>query len=106
MNVTFSVDIVGALNIVTDRYGVAASSEDAFNLDLDGTPLLLFDTTLTVGPSSEESVSISRTLTTTVSLDYGTIYQINSRADSEKSGSSMTPEPSAALSPCWASRLR
>jgi len=95
VNVTFSADIAGTLDVMTDQTGLLASTETIFGLQLDGAPILFFDQPLSVGPNSSASTAFSKNLSTMVSLDYGTVYYVVAQADSE-SRAINTPEPATA----------
>jgi hypothetical protein len=95
VNVTFSAGIAGKLDVSTDDDGVLAQTETIFNLQLDGQPVLFFDSILSVGPNSSASMLIGQTLTNTESLNFNTPYQVLAQADSE-SQAIVTPEPPTA----------
>lgn len=92
VNTTFSMNISGLLNVLTDANGVSAQAETVFTLQLDGNPVLFNDSLLTIGSSQSEMLPISMTLSNTVTLQYDTSYQLLIEADSEGSVLN-TPEP-------------
>jgi hypothetical protein len=97
VDVTFSTNISGNLAVSTDPSGLLAQTEAIFNLQLDGVPILFFDSPLMGGPSSSVSSSFSQFLSITIPLTFGTPYFVDGGSDSETKIVSSTPEPSTAF---------
>ena len=93
VNVDFSVDIAGALDVFTDECGVFAETEVIFGLELDGTPILFHNDYLYVGNNDSAILSVSESLFDTRTLEYDVPYFLYLEVDSESAGAN-TPEPS------------
>ena len=93
VNVAFSVDLSGMLNVMTDSYGANAVAETIFNLTLNGNSTLFSDTLLSVGPNSTNTLPVAVSLTNTVALQYGTDYFVFAQPDAETTAVTI-PEPS------------
>lgn len=92
--VTFSVDLSGQLDVMTDLYGQLATTETIFNLDLDGTPLLFDNRILSIGPNDAQSQIFAFTLSGSQTLLYDTPYSFLVHVDSESQAIN-TPEPAS-----------
>lgn len=96
IDVTFTVDIAGALLAMTGPTGVLAQIETIFALSLDGTPILFRSDFLSVGTNDSASSSFAVTLSATVPLTAGgdehTLYF---EVDSEPQGITSVPEASS-----------
>jgi len=97
VNVTFSNDLSGLLQVGNDQNGVLATAEAIFALQVDGMPILFLDSPLSAGPSASATLPISQSLTNTISLTYGTPYAIYVEADAESSAYNVVPEPPTAV---------
>jgi hypothetical protein len=105
VNVTFSTNLNGELQVANDQYGVLATAEAIFALQVDGTPYLFFDSPISVGPSASivspfcygTGSGCSPSLSNSVMLDYNTPCSLYIEIDAETSGYSVTPEPPAAV---------
>jgi hypothetical protein len=97
VNVTFTAGLSGSQLLMTDAYGVSATSEIIFNLSLPdiGTTALFYDNPLSIGPSSSLNSPYSASPTDTVQLQTNTEYTLIVEADAESSGLNSTPEPSS-----------
>ena len=93
VDVNFSVDLTGNLNVFTDASGQLAQTETIFALELDGTPILFRDDLFSIGPSAFASMPFSQTLSDTRTLQFDTFYFILAEADSESQAINI-PEPS------------
>lgn len=93
-NVQFDIDISGLLNVMTSGCGLAASTEVVFTLEVDGTPILFFNTLLSIGPDDSDMLAFATHLSNTMMLDAGSHFLLL-EADSESSG--LVPEPPAGL---------
>lgn len=92
--VTFLAALSGGQTLVTDAYGIFASSEVIFNFVLNGTTNeLSLDTPLQIGPSASLSNPIGTTLTNSDTLLTNTPYTFDAQVDAESKGIN-TPEPS------------
>ena len=91
--VQFSAMFPYAQSLMTDIYGVQATSEVILNLTIDGQTVLFFDSPLTIGPSTSLATSGSPTLTNSMTLTAGQTYDLYLEIDSESSGMNATPEP-------------
>jgi hypothetical protein len=96
VNVTFSTDIAGMLDVKTNQSGLLAQTESTFALQLDGLPILFFDSLLSVGPNSSASLPFSQTLSTIESLNFNTPYLVLAHADPESQVINTVPEPPTA----------
>jgi len=95
VEVGFSADIAGLLNVFTDETGLRARTRTIFALELDGTPILFHDLFLDVGPNSASTLAFSQILFATLSLQFNTPFFILAQVDSESLGiNTPIPEPS------------
>ena len=92
VDVTFSIDIAGSVNLMTDQCGLSASTQTTFHLDVDGSPVLFDVEPFLIGPNDALSAPISTHLSMTVPLDPG-LHGLRLEADSESSGLNVVPEP-------------
>lgn len=113
VSVQFSAMFPYAQSLMTDLYGVQATSEVILDLSIDGQTVLFFDSLNTIGPSSSLAISGSPTLTNSMTLMAGQTYNLYLEIDSESSGINATPEPATltlllggALVPLVRRRLR
>src|SRR5262249_13951469 len=83
----------------TDAFGLLASTETTFNLQVDGDPVLFFDRSLLIGPGSSQTQNFSTRLTTTVPLQAGVSHCVVLEADSESQSQtrSVTAPPPVVL---------
>ena len=93
VQVDFSADVSGQLNVLTDANGVSARTETIFNLNVDGDPVLFQDRILDIGPNDAQTQLFADGLSGSMSLDYDTPYFLLLRVDSE-SFAVNAPEPS------------
>ena len=93
VSVQFSATLPYMQSLMTDIYGVQATSEVIFNLTIDGSAVLFLDSPLVVGPGMSLSTSGSPTLTNSMTLTAGQAYDLFLEIDSESSGINATPEP-------------
>ena len=93
VSVQFSAMFPYAQSLMTDIYGVQATSEVILNLSIDGQTVLFFDSPFTIGPSTSLATSGSPTLTNSMTLTAGQTYDLYLEIDSESSGINATPEP-------------
>ena len=91
--VQFSATLPYAQSLMTDIYGVQATSEVIFDLTMDGSVVLFLDSPLAIGPSTSLATAGSPTLTNSMTLTAGQIYDLYLEIDSESSGINATPEP-------------
>lgn len=97
VNVDFSAVLSGLVSVLTDSYGIA-SAEAIFSLQVDGDPVLFFQSQHSIGNSDSVSDPIAAALADTRTLTYGTSYQLVIEADAETSATTTAvPEPSAFL---------
>jgi RHS repeat-associated protein len=94
VNVAFSVNLTGLLNVSTDSYGSNAQAETIFNLTVDGNSTLFSDNLLSMGPNSTQSLPVFTTLSNVIPLQYGTSYFVFAQPDAETMALTV-PEPSA-----------
>lgn len=94
VDVNFSVDLTGNLNVFTDAFGQLAQTETIFDLELDGNPILFRDDILSIGPSDSKNLSFSQNLFDSRTLQFDTLYFILAQADSESQAINI-PEPSS-----------
>jgi hypothetical protein len=113
VGVQFSAMFPYAQSLITDIYGVQATSEVILDLSIDGQTVLFFDSPLTIGSSSSLATGGSPTLTNSMTLTAGQTYDLYLEIDSESSGINTTPEPATlalllggALVPLVRRRLR
>lgn len=113
VSVQFSAMFPYAQSLMTDIYGVQATSEVILDLSIDGSAVLFFDSPLVIGPSASLATSGSPTLTNSMTLTAGQTYDLYLEIDSESSGINATPEPATltlllggALVPLVRRRLR
>ena len=97
VNVTFSADLAGMLDVMTDQSGLLARTETIFTLGLDGQPILFFDSPLLVGSNDHASLAFAQTLSTTLSLNFNTPYLLFAQADSESQAINIPEPPTIAL---------
>jgi hypothetical protein len=95
VQVNFSVNLTGSLNVFTDAFGRKAETETIFDLELDGTPVLFRNDLLSIGPNSSNSRSFSQALLDTRTLQFNTPSFIVALVDSESLGINQVPEPSS-----------
>ena len=93
VDVNFSVDLTGNLNVFTDAFGQLAQTETIFALELEGNPILFRDDILSIGPSSSSALAFSQALQDTRTLQFDTPYFVLAEADSESQAINI-PEPS------------
>jgi hypothetical protein len=93
VSVQFSATFPYAQFLMTDIYGVQATSEVVLNLSIDGSAVLFFDSPLVIGPSTTLVNSGSPTLTNSMTLTAGQTYDLYLEIDSESSGINAVPEP-------------
>ena len=93
VDVNFSVDLTGSLDLLTDAFGQLAQTETIFDLELDGNPILFRDDILSIGPNAFASMPFSQKLSDTRTLQFDTFYFILAQADSESQAINI-PEPS------------
>lgn len=91
--VQFSAMFPYAQSLMTDIYGVQATSEVILGLSIDGSTVLFFDSPLVIGSSTSLATSGSPTLTNSMTLMAGQTYDLYLEIDSESSGINTTPEP-------------
>lgn len=98
IEVTFSVDLLGSLSLMTDALGESAQSDVTFNLLLDGDSVLFYHLPQSIGASSAVDVPFSLTLTNTITLDPTVDYLLFLRVDSESFVMTQAvPEPATLL---------
>lgn len=97
VSVQFSATFPFAQSLMTDIYGVQASSEVILNLSIDGQTVLFFDSPLVIGPSTSLDTTGFPTLTNSMTLTAGQTYDLFLEIDSESSGINVTPEPASLL---------
>ncbi len=86
VNVTFSANLTGSLDVLTDAFGIKAETETIFALEVDGTPVLSFFKLLSIGPMDKDHFSISdsvRLEPATLTLLFGAPYFLFVGVDSE-----------------------
>jgi hypothetical protein len=96
VSVNFSAALSISQSLLTDIYGVEASSEVTFQFslpDIGAVPFLFYDNPLSIGPSQSLSSSSSTTLSASTTLMTNTPYSFDLETDSESDGTSITPEP-------------
>ena len=93
VSVQFSVALPYSQSLMTDIYGVQATSEVIFDLTVDGSTVLFLDSPFAIGPSTSLATSGSPTLTNSMTLTAGQTYDLYMEVDSESSGINTTPEP-------------
>jgi len=96
VNVDFSIDLTGLMNVFTDEYGLYAKTETIFGMELNGSPILFFripPAILSIGPNDSDYEPISKNLMTTMSLEYDVPYFLYLEVDSESRAANV-PEPS------------
>jgi len=93
VSVQFAAMLPYSQSLMTDIYGVQATSEVIFDLNVNGTDVLFFDSPLAIGPSTSLAMSGSPTLTNFMTLTAGQTYDVYLEIDSESSGINTTPEP-------------
>jgi len=93
VSVQFSAMFPYSQSLMTDVYGVQATSEVILDLSIDGSVVLFFDSPFTIGPSTSLATSGSPTLTNSMTLTAGQTYDLYLEIDSESSGVNTTPEP-------------
>jgi len=113
VSVQFNAMFPYAQTLMTDVYGVQATSEVILDLSIDGSVVLFFDSPLAIGPSTSLAINGSPTLTNSMTLTAGQTYDLYLEIDSESSGINATPEPATlslllggALIPFVRSRLQ
>jgi hypothetical protein len=97
VSVQFSATIPYSQSLMTDGFGVQATSEVIFALTVDDSVVLFFDSPLSIGPSTSLAVSGSPTLTNSMTLTAGQTYDLYMEVDSESSGINTIPEPATLL---------
>jgi len=97
VQVTFSVNLSGTLNVFTDAFGRLAQTETIFDLELDGTSVLFRDDPLSIGPNSSATLPFSQTLQNTLTLQFDNPSFILAQIDSESEGINRVSEPSAII---------
>jgi hypothetical protein len=83
VGVTFSANLLGNLHVLTNNFGVSATTETIFALDLDGSSLLFRHDILSIGPNSTLTLPIATTLSASQSLMFDTPYFVFIQTDSE-----------------------
>ncbi|HME00024.1 MAG TPA: hypothetical protein VKM93_22175 [Terriglobia bacterium] len=97
VDVAFSTDFNGQVQVANDQNGVQATAEAIFNLNLDGSPVLSFDSPISVGSSASLVSPFGQTLTNTVPLNFDTSYPLFIQADAETSAYNVPEYPSVVL---------
>src|SRR5215471_18451891 len=93
VDVTFSMDLSGSQHGFADALG-SFTNELTASLELDGSPLLFFDTILSGGPGFPDTTKgISQNLNAKQTLTFGTPYFVFIQADSESNGQNVVPAP-------------
>jgi hypothetical protein len=99
--VDFSVDLSGNLEVLTDIAGLLAQTETTFNMLVNGDTALFRNDLLSIGTSDFQVMSFDTTLTGSMTLDYGTSYDLVLRTDSESEvTNSPVPEPATVTLLC------
>jgi hypothetical protein len=93
VDVSFSVDITGSLDVFTDAFGLA-EADTIFALEVDGSPVLFDFKLLSVGPSSSDSLAFSESLFGTITLSFDTTSFLFVSLDSEVTVTNKVSEPS------------
>lgn len=93
VSVQFSAILPFAQSLMTDVYGVQATSEVIFDLTVNGSGVLFLDSPLVIGSSTSVATSGSPTLTNSMILTAGQTYDLYVEVDAESSGINLTPEP-------------
>jgi hypothetical protein len=95
--VDLSIGLSGDLEVQTDPAGLLARTETIFNLLINGDTALFRDDLLTIGSNDHKVLAFGTTLTRTLTLTYGTPYDLVLRADSESEViNAAAPEPASA----------
>lgn len=99
VDVTFTATLSGGQTLITDMYGVSATSEIIFTLQVPGTSAALFYYNLiSIGPSTSVNTPLgppNTIQTNTATLQTNTQYTLFAEADAESSGNNVLPEPSS-----------
>jgi hypothetical protein len=98
--VNLALDLAGDLTVMTDKFGVLAQQETILNLLIDGDTVLFRDDLLSIGSNDTKSTSFKTTLTNSMTLDYGTPYDVVLRTDSESEVINTAPEPATVTLLC------
>jgi hypothetical protein len=91
--VQFAAMLPAVQSLMTDEFGMQATSELVFDLSIDGMPVLFQDSPLSIGPSSSLSNSGTWNLNNSVTLNAGQAYTLVLQLDAESSGINTIPEP-------------
>ncbi len=83
VQVDFSGQLTGMLQVMTDQFGQLAETETIFALEVDGFPVLFFQDLLSIGPNDADSRPVSETLFGSLTLAFDTPYFLFAEADSE-----------------------
>lgn len=86
VNVTFSLGMIGALQVMTDQFGQLAETEVIVSLELDGDSVLYYRDHLLIGPSSSDMRTSPTALTGMRTLQFDAPYFLLAEADSESRG--------------------
>jgi hypothetical protein len=106
VNVSFAATLAVNQSLLTDIFGVSATSETTYqymlpDLDANGNfigTLLFYDSSpLTIGSNSTFANAASPTLSSSALLQFNTPYSFFEEVDAESSGVDSTPEPSTIL---------
>jgi len=93
-SVAFSALVTGLLQLTTDAATLDAYTEAIFNLTLNSSSVLFFDSILTGGSNFNATLPFSQALSGTFTLNFNTPYMLAIQADSEsKAISAPVPEP-------------
>jgi hypothetical protein len=97
VDVQFGIDIAGMLKVLTDAFGLLATTETIFILQVDGNPVLLYDPPpLLIGSNGFQAQNFATRLTNTIPLDTGVSHTLALRADSESQAETRAvPEPAS-----------
>ena len=93
VDTTFSTDISGSLNVLTDALGELAQAETVYSLEVNGDAALFDDRFFSVGPNGSDPQTFSTTISSVMTLQYDTQYLLFAEADSEISVVNSVPEP-------------
>jgi hypothetical protein len=97
VDVSFSVDITGSLDVFTDAFGLKAEAETIFALEVDGSPAVFDFELLSVGPSSSDSLKFSESLFGTMTLLFDTPSFLFVSLDPESEVINRVSEPGSVL---------
>ena len=98
VNVAFAATLAANQSLLTDAFGISATSQVTFQLSIPDFGLILFSNNpLAIGPSDSLSQASTSTVTNSFQLQFNTPYSIFAEVDSESSGIDSNPEPSTII---------